>query len=244
MRIRSARSFYLDGDVNESATAKTSGPPLQIVGVMQDTKEYGLFQITPQMIFVPMEQDPGADGFLPGEDAPESRADVLPAIRERIAKIDPEEPVYNARSLEALVNDQHAFFRFNTLLMATFAAMALMLSLIGIYGVVAYAVSQRRREFGIRLALGSSRRKILGLVLRQAAWMSGIGIAAGLILGWPSTRLLAETLRISMFLTLQATGPVLYTALCGGMVATMVLACLVPAYRATQADPMETLRGD
>ena len=234
---------YLDGDVNESATAKNSGSPLQIVGVMHDTREYGLFQVTPQMIFVPMVQDPEPTVTLLVKTVG-APGDVLPAIRERIAKLDPQEPVYNARSLDALVKDQHAFFRFNTLLMASFAGMALMLSLIGIYGVVAYAVSQRRREFGIRLALGSSRRKILALVLRQAAWMSGIGIAAGLILTWPSTRLLAETLRESMYLKLQATGPVLYPALCVGMVATMVLGCLVPAYRATQADPMETLRGD
>ncbi len=235
--------IYLDGDVNESAAAKTSGPPRLIVGVLRDTKEYGLFQITPQMIFVPMEQDPEPTVSLLVKTAGEPGS-ILPAIRDKVAGIDAEQPVYGARRLQALVDDQHALFRFNTLLLAAFAAMAVVLSVIGIYGVVAYAVSQRRREFGIRIALGSSRRRILELVLRQAAWMSGIGIAAGLLLGWPATRLLAGTLRVSMFLTLKAAGSTLYAALCVGMVATMVLACLVPAYRATQADPMETLRGD
>jgi putative ABC transport system permease protein len=233
---------FLDGDVNGSAAAKTTGPPLEIVGVIRDTKEYGLFQITPGMIFVPMAQDPEQTVSLLVKTAGPPGS-VLPAIRERLARVDPEEPVYNVRTLADLVNDQHALFRFNTFLLAAFAAMALVLSAIGIYGVVAYAVGQRSREFGIRLALGSSRRNILALVLRQAAWMSGIGIAAGLLLGWPSTRVLAETLQTSMFLTLRATGPLLYGAMSGGMALTMVLACFVPAYRATQADPVETLRG-
>jgi putative ABC transport system permease protein len=169
---------------------------------------------------------------------------VLQGVREQVAKLDAEEPVYNARSLEDLVKDQHAFFRFNAMLMAVFAGMALALSAIGIYGVVTYAVSQRRREFGIRLALGSSRKGILTMVLRQAAWMSVLGMGVGVMLGWPATRLLAGTLRASMFLTLRPAGSVLYAGLCVGMAATMVLSCLMPAFRAAQADPIETLRGE
>jgi putative ABC transport system permease protein len=237
------KRIYLDGDVNESATTQTAGTALTVVGVIQDTKEYGLFQITPQMVFVPMAQDPETTVSLLVKTAP-GAGNVLPPIRERLAKMDADEPVYNARSLEELFRDQHALFRFNTMLLTVFAVAALLLSAIGIYGVIAYAVSQRRREFGIRLALGSSRQRIRALVLRQAGWMSCIGIAVGLMLAWPSTRLLAHAMHGSMNLTLARTGLVLYPALCAGMVATMVLGCLVPAHRATQVDPMETLRGD
>jgi putative ABC transport system permease protein len=237
------KRIYLDGDVNESAAVQTAKTALTIVGVIHDTKEYGLFQMTPQMIFVPMAQDPETTVSLLVKTAP-GAGNVLASIRERLAKLDPDEPVYNARSLEELFRDQHAFFRFNTLLLAVFAAAALLLSAIGIYGVIAHAVSQRRREFGIRLALGSSRHRIRALVLRQAGWMSSIGIATGLMLAWPSTRLLAHAMQESMYLTLARTGPVLYPALCTGMVAIMVLGCLVPAHRATRVDPMETLRGD
>jgi putative ABC transport system permease protein len=237
------KRIYLDGDVNESATAQTATNALTIVGVIQDTREYGLFQAAPQMVFVPMAQDPETTVSLLVKTAP-GAGNMLPSIRERLAKMDADEPVYNARSLEELFRDQHAFFRFNTLLLAVFAAAALLLSVIGIYGVIAYAVSQRLREFGIRLALGSSRQRIRALVLRQAGWMSGIGIAVGLTLAWPSTRLLAHAMHESMYLTLARTGLGLYPALCAGMVATMVLGCLVPAHRATQVDPMETLRGD
>jgi putative ABC transport system permease protein len=235
--------IYLDGDVNESATAKTTGPPRTIVGVIQNTREYGLFQITPQMVFVPMAQDPETTVSLLVRTAP-GAGNVLASIRQRLATMDADEPVYNARSLEELFRDQHALFRFNTVLLTVFAVAALLLSAIGIYGVIAYAVSQRSREFGIRLALGSSRQKILLLVLQNAAWMSAAGIGVGLALAWPSTRLLARALQESMFLTLTRTGPVLYPALCVGMALTMLLACVVPAHRATQADPMETLRGD
>jgi len=237
------RMIFLDGDVNGSATAKTMGPPLEIVGVVHDTKEYGLFQITPQMIFVPMAQDPEQTVSLLVKTTAEAGS-VLPIIRARLAKVDPDEPVYNARSLDEIFAETHAFLRFNTLLLTVFAGMALVLSVIGIYGVIAYAVSQRRREFGIRLALGSSRQRILMLVLRNAAWMSAAGIGAGLALAWPATQLLARALRQSMFLTLTRTGPVLYPGLCVGMALTMLMACVVPAHRATLADPMETLRGD
>jgi putative ABC transport system permease protein len=107
---------------------------------------------------------------------------------------------------------------------------------------VAYAVSQRSKEFGIRLALGSPRHKILTLVLCQGAWLSIAGIGLGLALAWPATRLLARTLKESMLLTLVQTGPELFPALCAGIALTMMLACIFPARRATKADPMQALR--
>jgi putative ABC transport system permease protein len=237
------RRIFLDGDVNESAQAETTGPPLEIIGVVHDTKQYGLFQITPQTIYVPMAQDPEpAMSLLVRTTADPST--VLAAIRRRLVTIDPDQPVYNVRSMKEIFQEEHAFFRFNTLLLAVFAAMALVLSLIGIYAVMAYTVSQRAREFGIRMALGAPQRKILTLVLRQAAWMSLIGISLGLALAWPATRMLARALKESMFLTLLGTGPALFPALCAGMALTMMLACLLPARRATKADPMQVLRCD
>jgi putative ABC transport system permease protein len=237
------KRIFLDGDVNESAAASTTGPPLEIVGVVRDTKEYGLFQITPQMIYVSMAQDPEPAMSL----VVKSTADpgsLAAEIRRRVTKLDPDQPVYNVRSLQEIFHNEHAFFRFNTLLLAVFAGMALVLSLIGIYAVMAYAVSQRAREFGIRLALGSPRGRILGLVLRQGVWMGLIGIACGLALSWPATKLLARALNESMFLKLVHTGPVLFPVLSAGMVLTMLLACVLPARRATQADPLETLRSE
>ena len=235
------KRVFLDGDVNASAAVETAARPLEIVGVVRDTKEYGLSQITPQMMYVPLEQDPQASVSLvvttmvpPGQ--------ILPAIRARLAKLDSDEPVYDVRSLSEVFQETHAFFRFNTLLLTAFAGMALVLSLIGIYGVVAYGVGQRAREFGIRLALGSPRRAILLLVLRQGLWMAAGGIGAGLVLAWPAVRLLTQTLHRSLFLKLLPAGGVLYAALCAGIALTLMVACLVPAQSAMQADPLETLR--
>ncbi len=150
--------------------------------------------------------------------------------------------MYGIRTLEQVVAEEHAFFRFNTLLLAVFAAVAVMLATIGIYGVVSYAVNQRVREFGIRLALGSPRHKILTLVLNQAVWVSLVGIGLGLGLAWPATRLLARALKESMNLTLKPTGPELFVLLCLGIALTMLIACLVPARRATATDPIDSLR--
>jgi putative ABC transport system permease protein len=235
------RRIFLDGDVNESAVANTSGPALEIVGVVRDIREYGLSRIPPQMMYVPLAQDPESSASLLVKTTV-SPAAVLPAIRERMAKLDPDQPMYSVESLEEIFWNEHAFFRFNTLLISAFAGMALVLSLIGIYGVVAYDVSQRTREFGIRLALGSTRQGILLLVLRDAAWMAVGGIGAGLALAWPAVQLLTRTLHQSLFLTLVRTGPALFPALCTAIFMTLLLACLIPARAAMRADPMQALR--
>lgn len=167
---------------------------------------------------------------------------ILPEIRRRLAKIDPDQPVYNVRNLEDIFRENHAFFRFNTLLLTVFAAIALILSVIGIYGVISYAVSQRIREFGIRLALGSPANKILFLALRQGIWMSAVGISLGLVLSWPAIRFLSRTLKESMYLDLTGTGPLLFSGLAMGMALTMLLASFIPARHATKADPLEALR--
>lgn len=235
------RRIFLDGDVNESAEIKTAGPSLEIVGVVRDIKEYGLSQITPQMMYVPLAQNPESSASLLVKTTVSPTA-VLPAVREKMAKLDPDQPVYNVESLEEIFWNEHAFFRFNTLLISVFAVMALVLSLIGIYGVVAYEVSQRTREFGIRLALGSTRQGILLLVLRDAAWIAVVGIGVGLGLAWPAVRLLTGTLHQSMFLTLVRTGPALFPVLCAAIFVTLLLACLMPARSAMRADPMRALR--
>lgn len=235
------KRIILDGDVNASAAAKAAGPPLEIVGVVRDTKEYGLFESTPQMIYVPLAQDPESAAFILFKTTLDPSG-VLAEARSRVAKLDPDQPVYSIRTLKQIVLEESAFFRFNTVLLTGFAALALVLSVIGLYGVIAYTVTQRWREFGIRLALGSPRHEILLLVLRQGIWLTAVGISLGLVLTWPATRLLARTLKESMRLTLTSTGPKLFPALCAAIVLTMMLACIVPARRATKADPMQALR--
>jgi putative ABC transport system permease protein len=235
------KRIFLDGDVNASAAEQTAGAPLMIVGVLRDTKEDGLYQITPQMVYVPLAQDPASVvSLLVKTSGP--AGGVLAAVRKRLAGLDPDQPVYSVRTLEEIFQETHAFFRFNTLLLGAFAGMALLLSLIGIYGVAAYGVSQRAREFGIRLALGSPRRGILLLVVRQAAWITLGGIGVGMVLAWPAMRLLARTLHQSMFLTLVGTGPLFFPVLGVAIIFTLLCACLIPAWSAMRADLMQVLR--
>jgi putative ABC transport system permease protein len=235
------KKIFLDGDVNESAQGETTGPPLEIVGIARDTKQYGLFQVTPQTIYVPMAQDPEPAMSLLVKTSGDPGS-IVAQIRIRLAKLDADQPVYSIRTLKEIFQEEHAFFRFNTLLLAVFAAMALILSLTGIYAVMAYAVSQRSREFGVRLALGSPQNTIMALVLWQGARMSLAGITLGLALAWPATRLLTSALKESMFLTLVPSGPILFPVLSVCLGLTMMLACLLPARRATKADPMQALR--
>lgn len=235
------KRIFLDGDINASAGPQASGPPIEIVGVVRDTKDYSLYQATPPMIFAPVAQAPESSASLVVKTALPA-AEIVPEIRARIAHIDPDQPVYRVRTMKEIFRDFHAFFVFNTLLLTVFAAMALVLSMIGIYGVISYNVSQRTREFGIRLALGAPRERILIVVMGQSAWVSMAGILIGAALAWPATRLLSRTLKESMFLTLTHTGPLLFPALGVGMALVMLLAAIVPARRATRFDPMQALR--
>lgn len=187
------------------------------------------------MVFVPIAQVPESYAsvivrtrLLPQE--------IVPAIRARIAGIDPDQPVYDVTSMTEIFRDYHAFFVFNTLLLTVFAAIALVLSMIGIYGVISYAVSQRTREFDIRLALGAPRRRILMQVLQQSAWMSVAGMIHGAALVWLATRLLTRTLKESMFLTLTPTGLLFFPALCTGTALIISLGSALPAQRANDAD--------
>ncbi|MEK6281441.1 MAG: ABC transporter permease [Acidobacteriota bacterium] len=233
----------LRGNVNASARDEAGNSPLEIVGVVADIKEYGLYLMTPPLIYAPMRQSPQRTMSLLVKTAGEPTS-MLPEIRRRLLKIDPEQPVYNLRTLEQIISENHALFRFNTLLLTTFAAIALALSLIGIYGVVSYSVSQRTREFGIRLALGAESRNIFKLVLSKGAWLIVVGLVLGLAVSYPANKFLARSLKESMNLDLINTGPMLLVVVCGSMTLAVLLACIVPARRATKVDPMIALRSE
>jgi putative ABC transport system permease protein len=169
-----------------------------------------------------------------GDDDPER---LGAAITGAIRSVDPEQPVFSVMSMERVIENASAERRVSMVLLLVFAAMALLLSTIGIYGVMAYTTMQRRHEIGIRLALGAGAPDVLRLVVGQGMRLVLLGLAAGLVGAWVLSRALTGQLY-----GITAQDPVTYgtVALLLGSVA--LLATWVPARRATQVDPMISLR--
>jgi putative ABC transport system permease protein len=159
------------------------------------------------------------------------------AIREQVATVDKDQPVANVQTMESLFAKAVAPQRFQMILVALFASLALVLAMVGIYGVMAYSVTQRTHEIGIRMALGARRLDVLKLVMAQGLVEGLVGIAIGLAGAFALTRLLS-----SLLYGVSATDPLIFTgiSLLLGLVA--LLACYLPARRATAVDPMTALR--
>jgi ABC-type antimicrobial peptide transport system permease subunit len=162
---------------------------------------------------------------------------LVSAVRAQVAGPTQDQPIYAVRSMEQIILGSLAERRFTMMVLIIFAATALLLAAVGIYGVMSYAVTRRTHELGIRAALGASRREIVGLVLRQGMKLAAIGMAAGLVAALALTRFMAGLLygvRPADPATLGAV-----TLLLGGIA---LLACYIPARRATAVDPVVALR--
>jgi putative ABC transport system permease protein len=162
---------------------------------------------------------------------------LVPQVRAAVQSIDPEQPIADVRTMDQWVARSLEGRRSPALLLALFGGVALTLSAIGIYGVLAFSVAQRVREFGIRQALGADRRSILSLVLTQGIRTTAIGIALGLAASAWLTRYL-QTLLFSV----QSLDVTVFAVVTVVLLAVAVLACYIPARRATRIDPMGALR--
>ena len=159
------------------------------------------------------------------------------AIRAEMKSLDPALPLANFRTMESLVANAVARPRFTTFLLSLFAITALLLTAVGLYGVVAYATSQRTREIGIRIALGAGGGNVLALVVRQAMLPAVIGLAIGLAGALTLTRLLANQLY-----EVKATDPLTFLGVTAVLLLVALAACFLPARRAATTDPMVVLR--
>jgi putative ABC transport system permease protein len=164
-------------------------------------------------------------------------AALLPAIRQRITAIDPELPVSDVALLEERVVTSIRQQRFAMLLLAIFAGTALALAVVGLYGVISYAVAQRTREFGIRVALGAKVHDLLQLVVGQGMKLVMIGLVLGVIGSLALTRVLSGFL-----FGVRPTDPATFAAVSMLLAIVGVIACWLPARRASKVDPMEALR--
>jgi putative ABC transport system permease protein len=162
---------------------------------------------------------------------------AVPAIRSELKQMDGELPMAGIASMDQLLSDSISRSRFTMLLLAVFAAIALILASVGIYGVIAYSVAQRSQEFGIRMALGANSRNVLRLVLRHGAFLTSLGIGLGILLSLAVTRFIATLLYGT-----SATDPLTFAAVALLLALVALAACYIPARRATRVDPIIALR--
>jgi len=215
-----------------------------IVGVAKDVKQGGVDAKTGTEIYLLDQQTPAYEGFAPRNmnivvRSTLSRDALASSIRRIVASVDPGLPVVGLRSMDEVFDDALARPRFLAELLVIFAAVALALAAVGTYGVLAYSVAERRREIGIRMALGASEGGVLTLVLRQGMLLAGIGLLVGLGGALAVTRVVS-----SLLFGVQPTDPATFAAVGLFMLAVALVACVVPARRATRVDPLVALRLD
>jgi putative ABC transport system permease protein len=209
---------------------------MTIVGVAGHVKNYGVDQPSRVETFLPNAQDPAYGGSVVIRSSLDSAA-LTSGIRSAVQSLDPDLPIFDVRPLTDVVAENSASRRLSVLLIGSFTVLALLLSGVGIYGVVSYLVSQRYREIGIRMALGASARNVLSMILLQGTRMAALGIIVGLLGSFALTRLMASLL--------FQVGALDVTTFAAGVVALACLvlfACWLPARRATRVDPLVALR--
>jgi putative ABC transport system permease protein len=211
-----------------------------IIGIVDDVKNAGLDRPAGTELYLPYQQPAGAgnsDMYVvmrtPAGD-PRSLAGV---VREQLNEIDPSLPLADVRLMEDVLTRAQARPRFLTLLLSLFSGVALAIATVGIYGVVSYSVARRTKEFGLRMVLGAQGGDVLGLVMKQGAGMVAIGIVAGLATAFALTRLMA-----SLLFGVTATDLPTFAGVTVVLFGVALAACYVPARRATQVDPIQTLR--
>ncbi|HEY4218264.1 MAG TPA: ABC transporter permease [Gemmatimonadaceae bacterium] len=240
-----ARLFYPQQDpIGRRIKPGGSDNWFTIIGVAKDVKQGGVDSKTGTELYLDYEQAPAALGYAPANlnvvvRSTLDRGALVSVIRRVVRDADASLPIVKLRSMDEVFKDSVSRQRFLTTLLGVFASVALLLSAIGTYGVLAYSVTERRREVGIRMALGASERGVLMMVLRQGMALAVGGIIVGLVGAAAVTRLAA-----ALLFGVKPVDPVTFGGVAVFMLAVAAAASLIPARRATRVDPLVALRAD
>jgi putative ABC transport system permease protein len=223
------------------STVPNSNPPqpqwCTVVGVVGHVKHYGPDVEGREQAYFPLNQSPFFRSMYLTVRTSLEPASVTNSIRQRVLAVDKDVPIYEVSTMDQLLSNSVVQPRFNLTLLVTFAGLALVLAAVGIYGVMAYTVTQRTHEIGIRMALGAQGEDVLKQVLKEGAWLAGIGLALGLAGSLAATRLIA-----TLLFGVKPTDPLTFAAVAVILTGVTLAACYIPARRATRVDPMVALR--
>ncbi|HLL70266.1 MAG TPA: ABC transporter permease [Pyrinomonadaceae bacterium] len=227
---------------NESPVGKRikigdpANPWLEVVGVVGDVRHYGLDKPANMQVYLPHQQKPSQQMTIVVRSASDAESQIN-AVRNQVWAVDKDQPVYDIKLMSEYVAESVAQRRFSMWLVAIFASVALVLAVVGIYGVMSYTVAQRTREIGVRMALGAQASDILKLVVGQGMALTLAGVATGIVLAFAVTRVMS-----SLLFGVSAADPLIFSAVAVLLTTVALVACYLPARRATKVDPMVALR--
>jgi len=213
--------------------------PREVVGVVRDLKQGEWVSAPKPEMYLPHLQAASPRSMTLVIRTSSAASEVGPLVRREVWAIDGDLPVSQVTSMEDVVSESVGQQRFNTLLIGLFAATALILAAVGVYGVMSHAVAQRTHEIGVRLALGARGRDVLGMIIRQGLSLTLVGLALGLAGALALMRVMN-----SLLYEVSATDPLVFGGVAAALTLSALLACYVPARRATKVDPVIALRHD
>jgi putative ABC transport system permease protein len=222
--------------------SSTGGGPLpvrEIVGVVGQVRERPDEADTEPQIYVPFRQDPPTTLTLVVQPSGGSASALTPAVRAAVARVDKERPVGNVQTIAAISYKANAAARFRAVLIGAFALLVLTLAVVGVFGVLAYSVQQRVREFGVRIALGATTRNVLAMVFGRTARILGVGIVVGLI----AAAAVGQSMSAFLF-EVQPADPLTFAGAAALLAVTAAAATVAPAWRAARTDPVVALRSE
>jgi predicted permease len=219
-----------------------TGPLVEIVGIAKAAKVFFISEPPADVVYLPFRQHPRSGLTLVTQSNAADAATLAPVLREVVRRLDPDMPVFDVRTMQDFFTQRAVKLPNMTVeIVAGMGLMGLLLAMAGLYGLVAYTVSRRTREIGIRVAIGADQRKVVGMVLGQGLRLGAIGVAAGLVVSVFACRALTSA---TWFLTFDRVNPLLFAAIALPLLIVTTLAAWAPARHASRIDPIRALRDE